>query len=206
MMLDKLQYISQGKTALEQQANISKALDNGVQWVQLRWKNTAISTFFSLAGEVKKICETYKAICIINDHIDIARTVDADGVHLGLKDASIADARAILGEDKIIGGTANTLGDIIQRTAEQCDYIGLGPFRFTTTKEKLSPVLGLPGYRNMMQILEKEKIACPPVYAIGGIELSDIEALKATGVHGIALSGLITHQPELTEQIKDILR
>lgn len=205
-MLSKLQYISQGKSALEQENNIRKALDNGADWIQIRWKNGGESERLALSEKVLNLCQTYKAVCIINDAIAIAKAIDADGVHLGLKDEAIEKARTILGNDKIIGGTANTVADIIQRTKEGCDYIGLGPFRFTTTKENLSPILGLEGYQNIIQILKEQSIQSPPIYAIGGIELSDIGAIKATGIYGIALSGIITGQPQLISQIKTILQ
>lgn len=204
-MRNKLQYISQGKTAAEQYLNIQNALDKGVQWVQLRWKESTYEQKLALAGTIREMCHTYKATFIINDHTDIAKTVDADGVHLGLNDKKIAQARAILGQDKIIGGTANTLHDVLQRTDEGCDYIGLGPYRFTPTKEKLSPVLGLRGYQHIINHLQEQSIQAPPIYAIGGIEAADIPALQQAGIYGIALSGLITRQPELIPQINNLL-
>lgn len=205
-MLTKLQYISQGKTAAEQYLNIQNALDKGAQWIQLRWKESTYEQKLELAGTMLQMCRTYKATCIINDHSDIAKQVDADGVHLGLNDEAIAKARAVLGQDKIIGGTANTLHDVLQRTAEGCDYIGLGPYRFTPTKEKLSPVLGLTGYQNIIDHLGNQSIQTPPIYAIGGIETLDIPVLQKAGIYGIALSGLISRQPELIPQIKNLLQ
>lgn len=204
-MLKRLQYISQGKSAIEQETNIRKALDCGADWIQVRWKNTSESERLKLSEKVQNFCQMYKAVCIINDTISIAKAIDADGVHLGLKDESIAKARTILGNNKIIGGTANTLKDIFQRTNEGCDYIGLGPFRFTITKEKLSPILGLEGYQSIMRLLQERAITAAPIYAIGGINLSDIQALKSMGVYGVALSGIITDRPQLINQIKKIL-
>ncbi|RYY52439.1 MAG: thiamine phosphate synthase [Chitinophagaceae bacterium] len=204
-MLDKLQYISQGKTATEQIRNIRNALDNGAGLIQLRWKESSYDQQLELALATRKICQAYKATCIINDHINIAAAIAADGVHLGLDDDAIAKARNTVGPDKIIGGTANTLNDILQRTAEGCDYIGLGPYRFTTTKEKLSPELGLAGYQNIFNHLQEQGIKTPPIYAIGGIEIHDIPALLQAGVYGVAVSGLITRQPALVPQIKKLL-
>lgn len=203
---DKLQYISQGNTAEQQADNILKALHHGAKWIQLRWKNAPQDELKSLAEKVKKWCVQNEAIFIINDSANLAKDIDADGVHLGLTDSHIATARSLLGHDKIIGGTANTLDDVLQRIDEQCDYIGLGPFRFTTTKEKLSPVLGLKGYENINHFLKDSKIAAPPLYAIGGIETGDISMLKEVGVYGVALSGLITQQPGCIQRIKTILQ
>lgn len=190
-MYSKLQYISQGLTAKEQLENIQGTLDAGCEWIQLRFKNAGEKEFSSVAEQVKIICEKYSATFIINDNVELAKNIDADGVHLGLQDMPVLQARAILGENKIIGGTANTLSDVLTRIDERCDYIGLGPFRFTSTKTNLSPVLGLDGYKNIMNEILKNKIHIP-IYAIGGIVVDDVSALINIGVNGIAVSGTIT--------------
>ncbi|GIJ95193.1 thiamine-phosphate synthase [Capnocytophaga stomatis] len=195
-------YISQGKTAEEQLANIQKVLDCGGKLIQLRWKTTDPTALSELAVEVKNCCQKHNALLIINDNPDVAQKVDADGVHLGLQDSSVASARTLLGTKKIIGGTANTLQDVLQRIAEGCDYIGLGPFRFTTTKEKLSPILGVEGFQKILHHLKKNNLSSPPIYAIGGIELGDISLLKKCGLYGVAISGLLTEKPELLKQIE----
>jgi len=205
-MQSRLQYISCGKSAFEQADNIKKALDNGADWIQVRWKHATFHQKLELSENVVKICKSYRATCIINDSADIARRVDADGIHLGLTDESINAARTTLGANKIIGGTANTLTDILQRIKEKCDYIGLGPFRFTLNKEKLSPILGLIGYRNLFSELKKLNVEIPPIFAIGGIELTDIENIRNTGAFGIAVSTLVTNQPNLIPLIKEKLK
>lgn len=155
-----------------------------------------------LAVQVKKMCSAYRATFILNDHVDIAKRIDADGVHLGLLDTSIAEARSILGENKIIGGTANTISDVMMRISENCDYIGLGPFRFTPTKEKLSPVLGLDGIALIMkEALHGEKQV--PIYAVGGIILNDVPEIKNTGIYGVAISSEITAHPNQKELIQN---
>lgn len=202
-MFSKLQYISQGETAAMQLKNINEALDAGCSWVQLRFKNAEEYELKTTAEEVKKVCDTYSATFIINDHPLIAKAVDADGVHLGLTDMLIKEAVEIVGIDKIIGGTANTLQDVLQRVQEGCSYVGLGPLRFTTTKKKLSPVLGLDGYKNIIDELKQRNIEIP-VYAIGGILAEDISSILQTGVYGLAGSGIITHHPNKKELVKEI--
>lgn len=200
-MYSKLQYISQGKTADEQFENIQNALDGGCQWVQLRFKNAGLAELNVLANKVKKVCTAYKATFIMNDHPDIAKASDADGVHLGLADMHVTDARQILGPNKIIGGTANTVNDVLKRINENCNYIGLGPFRFTSTKEKLSPILGIEGLARVIK--ETGNGGLPvPVYAIGGITLDDIPEIMHTGVYGIAVSGAFTNYPDKNEWIQ----
>ncbi|GGE98175.1 thiamine phosphate synthase [Flavobacterium limi] len=206
-MFNKLQYISQGETNEKQLQNIHQALDAGCNWIQMRFKNQTSEKRFALAEAVKNLCEEYLATFIVNDDVLLTQKIAADGVHLGLTDMSISGARAILGEKKIIGATANTFEDILLQTKNGCDYIGLGPFQFTETKEKLSPILGTEGYASILNKMKTENISIP-VYAIGGITLENIENLIKTGVHGIAVSGIITKSPEkekLVQQLNDKL-
>ncbi|MDH5827498.1 thiamine phosphate synthase [Sphingobacterium faecium] len=205
-MFSKIQYISQGKTAIEQEKNINNVLKYGADWIQLRWKQGDEVQLLALAIRVQKKCIQYGATLIINDHIGIAKTIDADGVHLGLTDTSIQKARELLGPDKMIGGTANNLTDVKQRIVENCDYIGLGPLRFTTTKEKLSPILGLNGYQQIIQQLKNEVITYPPIYAIGGISQEDIIQLQEAGLYGVAVSSLLSEQPDLIQDLKNKLQ
>ena len=206
-MYNKLQYISQGKTIEQQLYNIHQALDAGCDWIQMRFKNQTAKNSFALAEAVKFLCEEYLANFIVNDNLYLAQQIAADGVHLGLSDMKIDEARAILGATKIIGGTANTFEDIVNHAKNGCDYIGLGPFRFTSTKEKLSPILGLSGYYEILEKLKKNNIEIP-VYAIGGITLKDLNPLIETGIHGIAVSGIIIKSDEkelLIQQLNEKL-
>ena len=206
-MFNKLQYISQGETVEKQLQNIYQALDAGCNWIQMRFKNQTPERRFSLAEAVKILCEEYLAIFIVNDDVLLTQKIAADGVHIGLTDMSITEARAILGDRKIIGATANTFEDILFQSQNGCDYIGLGPFQFTETKEKLSPVLGFEGYVSVLNKMRTENILTP-VYAIGGITLENIESLVKTGVHGIAVSGMITksiQKEKLVQQLNDKL-
>ena len=202
-MNNQLQYISQGNTVEEQVYNIHKALNNGCDWIQMRFKKNYSDDAFTLAEAVKMLCKEYLATFIINDNVHLAKQLDADGVHLGLSDMSVKEARLILGKTKIIGGTANTFEDVLQRTAENCDYIGLGPYQFTTTKQHLSPILGLEGYRSIIEQMKAKNIQIP-IYAIGGITLEHVESLMKTGIHGIAVSGLITQIKNASQLIKQL--
>jgi thiamine-phosphate pyrophosphorylase len=116
---------------------------------------------------------------------------------------TVAAARAITGPGMIVGGTANTLEDLLQHVKDGADYVGLGPYRFTTTKQKLSPILGLEGIAHILQQLAAQGITIP-VIAIGGIVQEDVAALITAGVHGVAVSGLITHAADRKEVVKNI--
>lgn len=190
-MISNLHYISQQTKGADHTDNIKAACDAGCNWIQLRIKHTTPEAVMPAAVAAKKICEAYQAKLIINDYPQIAKAVEADGVHVGKNDMTVAAARAITGPGFIIGGTSNTLADILQHVKDEADYVGVGPYRFTTTKENLSPILGLEGIARILQQLKEQGIAIP-VIAIGGILLEDIPGLQAAGVHGVAVSGLIT--------------
>jgi thiamine-phosphate pyrophosphorylase len=156
-----------------------------------------------LAREIQVLCYKKQAKLIINDNIELTKLLYADGVHLGLTDTPIAEAREYLGNDFIIGGTANTFEDVVKHYKASADYVGLGPFTFTETKKNLSPVLGIEGYQSILQKCKEAKIDIP-IIAIGGIELEDISAIMQTGVSGIAISGLITKSHRKKELVTEI--
>jgi len=191
-MIEKLQFITTT-------ASLAKhACEGGVRWVQLRLKNVHYDVYKAEALAVQHICKHYGATFIIDDNVALAQEIGADGVHIGKEDMPLKDARTLLGNDFIIGCTANTVDDIIAIAAqEQADYIGLGPYRFTATKEKLSPILGLEGYRNIFDSLQKRNINVPPVIGIGGIEAGDIPALLQTGLHGVAVSSALANEKNI---------
>ena len=200
-----IQFISHFTERYSYLDGIRLALDGGIRWVQLRMKGASDAEFLRTGEEVRKLCNHYDATFIIDDRVELVRELGADGVHLGKKDMPIAEARRILGNNIIIGGTANTFEDIEMHYRASANYIGCGPFRFTTTKEGLSPILGLEGYRNIMQRVREAGIDIP-VVAIGGITPDDIPALLQTGIAGIALSGAILRAFNPIEEIRKMGR
>lgn len=184
---------------------IRLALDGGIRWVQLRMKDASDEDFLRTGREVRKLCDRYNATFIIDDRVELVREIGADGVHLGKKDMPIAEARRMLGNNVIIGGTANTFEDIEAHYRASANYIGCGPFRFTTTKQGLSPLLGIEGYRSIMQKVREAGFDIP-VVAIGGITADDIPSLMLTGIAGIALSGAILRADNPIEELKKIMK
>lgn len=185
--------------------HLEAVLRGGCRWVQLRIKDVSDSEYLRTGCEVERLCRHYGATFIVDDRVHIADRLKADGVHLGKNDMSVANARSLLGENAIIGATANTFEDIKAASEAGADYIGLGPFRFTTTKKNLAPVLGAKGYTAILAKCRAYGINIP-VTGIGGITLADLPELSKTGVSGIAVSGLIINSsdPEYTTQ--EILR
>ncbi len=184
--ITELQYITHAAPSLTHPQLAEAACKGGVKWVQLRIKDQPYEAWLAIAQETKAICDKYGATLIINDHVEIAREVKAHGVHLGKKDMCPIEARRILGDDSIIGGTANTFEDVKKCNECKVDYIGLGPYRFTVTKENLSPTLGLEGYADIIRACKENNINVP-IFAIGGIRVEDVREIIPTGVHGIAI-------------------
>ena len=202
------QYISHYTHSIGYVDGIRMALAGGCKWVQLRMKDAPEEEVLACAKEALPLCRQHGAKFILDDHVELVETAGADGVHLGKNDMPVDEARKILGPDKIIGGTANTIDDIIRLHRQGADYIGCGPFRFTTTKKKLSPVLGLEGYRDIVLKMRENGIDLP-IVAIGGITVDDIPAIMGTGVTGIALSGAILNAEDpksMTESILETLK
>ena len=180
------------------------ALKGGCRWIQLRMKNATEKEIENNLRQLKPLCAGYSATLILNDHTGIALRMGIDGVHLGKNDMDVAEARKLAGKGFIIGGTANTFNDIVTLVGKKADYIGLGPFRFTTTKEKLSPVLGIEGYQNILAQCCKAGIDIP-IIAIGGILREDIPTLLQTGVAGIAVSSGILAAADPVRETKRII-
>lgn len=186
-MLDTVYYISQGETVEEHLLNIKNVCEAGVGLVQLRLKGLAESDLILAAEAAQAICDGFDAKLIINDNVAVAKNVNAYGVHLGLGDSSVKEARKMLGVDFKIGGTANTFDDCLKQIRGGVDYIGLGPYRFTNTKKNLSSILGIEGYNHIVCKLQKAGFDIP-IYAIGGIRIDDLLLLRKTKVYGVALS------------------
>ncbi len=186
----RLQYITQGSSADRCIAGACAALAGGCRWVQLRMKEASADEIVAVGRRLAALCHRAGATFLLDDHVELVATTGADGVHVGRNDMPVAEARRTLGPGYIVGATANTFDDIATAAAARADYIGLGPFRFTTTKKNLSPVLGLAGYGRIMAECRRAGIDLP-VVAIGGIETTDVEPLCGTGVHGVAVSGAI---------------
>lgn len=202
-MIERLQFISQETETITHLQCIEAACKAGLRWVQLRVKGREPAEVLEMALAARAICDHYGAKLIINDRPEIAIEAGADGVHLGKLDMPVAEARKLVG-DMIIGATANTIEDMEAHAASGADYIGLGPYRFTSTKKNLSPTLGLEGYERILARCRECNIRLP-VVAIGGIRVEDIAGLMQAGLHAIAVSSLIArseNQQEIVEKIE----
>ena len=185
-----IQFITHANDRYNYLDGVRIALEGGCRWIQLRMKDASEEEILKTAESTRKLCRQYDAVFLLDDYVELVERSGADGVHLGKDDMPIDEARRLLGKDKIIGGTANTFEDVKRIYSAGADYIGCGPFRFTTTKKKLSPILGLDAYSRIIKQMNAYGINIP-VIAIGGILLQDVSDIMQTGVSGVAISGAI---------------
>ncbi len=200
-----LQFITHTNQHYDYFESAYMALTGGCRWIQLRIKDIPDAEYLLIAKELRAMCDTFGATMILDDRVHIVRECRADGVHLGKMDISPSVARRMLGTKAIIGGTANTFDDIKHLASLGVNYIGLGPYRFTTTKKNLSPILGIEGYRMILRQCAEERISIP-IVAIGGITIEDISILMSTGIAGIALSGTIINAENPVKETIEIIK
>lgn len=200
-----LQYITHKNDHFDYVSGAIEALKGGCRWIQLRMKGATDEEVIMAAKQLESVCHKLGAIFILDDRVHLVAEVNADGVHLGRNDMPISEARQLLGNGKIIGGTANTIEDIDRIWQQGADYIGCGPFRFTTTKQKLAPVLGFEGYQRIVNGMRWRQIDIP-IVGIGGIKVAGVQKLIATGLSGIAVSGAILNSSNPQNTTKSFIQ
>ena len=186
----KIYLVTDEKACLEKDfyACIEEAIKGGVKIVQLREKNISTKDFYEKALKVKEICKNYGALFIINDRLDIAQVVGADGVHLGQSDMPIEKAREILKDKFLIGATARNVEEAKIAELLGADYIGSGAIFGTNTKDNAKKL----EMEELKKIVASVKI---PVFAIGGINIDNVSSLKNIGLQGIcAVSGILSEK------------
>ena len=199
-----VQFITHATSRYSYADGAKLALRGGCRWIQLRMKEAGDAEAEAAAIEVQALCKEHGATFIIDDRVELAKKLNADGVHLGKNDMPVAEARQLLGQEFIIGGTANTLDDVLALKRAGADYVGVGPFRFTETKQNLAPILGLGGYAAIVEGLRETGVRIP-LCAIGGIRLADVSALLDAGVSGIAVSSAILGADDPEEMMRRFL-
>ncbi|WP_289754495.1 thiamine phosphate synthase [Muribaculum intestinale] len=199
-----LQFITHPSPRFSITEEVRLVLEGGCKWIQLRMKDASYDEMRATALEIIPLCKENDAIMVIDDNVRLTDELRVHGVHLGKNDMPPRQAREELGPHAIIGVTANTAEDILAMRGIDVDYVGLGPFRFTTTKSALSPVIGLDGYRDIMSVIRNAGSELP-VVAIGGITLDDIDPLMETGINGVAMSGAIINAPDPKEYTAKVI-
>ncbi len=176
---------------------VKESLDGGVTFLQLREKDLDDENFLKEAVELKELCKEYKVPFVINDNVDIAIKMDADGVHVGQSDMEAGDVRAKLGPDKIIGVSAQTVEQAILAEQRGADYLGVGAVFPTGSKDDADDV----SLETLKAICEAVSI---PVVAIGGITLENTPQLAGTGISGVAVISAIYAQEDIRKASEDL--
>ncbi|WP_147566679.1 thiamine phosphate synthase [Clostridium tyrobutyricum] len=177
---------------------VEEAIIGGVTLVQIREKSASTREFYNVALEVKQVTDHYNVPIIINDRIDIAQAIDADGVHLGQSDMPLSIARKILGDKKIIGISTGTIEEALEAESGGADYIGIGTIFNTGTKKDTDNPLGVDGLK---KVYDSVNI---PAVAIGGINNENFKDILSTGVDGIAVVTAILRSNDITSAAKQL--
>lgn len=202
--MEKLQFITDAIDADETTRQALAAIEGGCRWVQIRMKDADDAEVLDAARRIIPFARKHGTTVVLDDRGHLVAKSGADGVHIGKEDMPPEEARRILGTDKIIGVTVNSLEDILSVDKRLIDYMGMGPFRFTTTKKRLAATLSLDGYRRILSEARNRGIDTP-VVAIGGITLGDVPELMSTGINGIAVSGAISRAENQTEATRHFM-
>lgn len=171
---------------------VKEALEGGATFMQIREKELPYEDFLALAKEVKKVTDAYHVPYVVNDEVEIAKAIDADGVHIGQSDKALTEARRILGPDKIIGVSTQTVEQAVEAEKNGADYLGVGSIFTTSTKLDADAV----SMDTLREICEAVSI---PVVAIGGISRDNILDLKGTKVDGVAVVSAIFAAEKIKE-------
>lgn len=178
---------------------VEEAILGGVTLIQVREKNISTREFYNVALEVKEVTKYYKVPIIINDRIDIAQAIDADGVHLGQSDMHIKIARKILGEEKIIGISAGNVKEAVDAERDGADYLGIGAIFYTGTKKDIETPIGIKGLK---EVCNSVKI---PSVAIGGINETNFKEVLSTGTNGISVISAILGKDDIRQASKNLI-
>lgn len=174
------------------------AIKGGADIIQFRDKFMGTADMISTARAIRKICTKKGAIFLVNDRVDVALVSEADGVHLGKDDIPVYEARKLLGSRKIVGGTAHSLKEALMREKEGADYIGFGHIYETFSKEKKGRPKGTDYLRKVVDAISV------PVIAIGGINITNIDDVMQTGVHGAALIGSVVKSKDPIKIVREL--
>lgn len=189
--LPRIQFLTLEASPLAAARQAELACAGGIRWVQLRAKGLPGPEWIALAREVAAACRDHGALCVVNDSPEVARAAGADGVHLGRDDVAPARARELLGTGALVGVTLNRADDLARLRQGAPDYVGVGPFRATSTKPGHAPVHTADSLRALVSA------AGLPAHVIGGLRIEDLPAARAAGAHGVAVSSAIALAPDI---------
>lgn len=194
--IEKLHFITHDIPQHTHIAQVQLACEAGAKWIQYRCLSKSDDELLEDINVISSICDDWGATLIVTNHIHLKDKADIQGFHIEDMDADFIALREQIGEQYTLGGSSNTVQNLIRLAKEGADYAGFGPFKTTTTKPNNSPLLGTSGYTEAITKLKAENIDLP-ILAVGGVTLEDIPLLLATGVYGIAASSAINQAEDL---------
>ncbi len=200
--IEKFQFITHDipqHTHIEQ---VQIACEAGAKWIQYRCLTKTDEDLLNDIAIIGETCDDWGATLIITDHIHLKGKGDIQGFHIEDMDADFTALRKLIGEEFTLGGSANTVENLIRLAKEGADYAGFGPFSITTTKPNTAPMIGYKGYAFAVEQLRIKEINLP-ILAVGGVNLIDIPSLMETGIYGIAASSAINQADDMYESYRD---
>jgi len=196
--IEKLHFITHDIAQHTHVAQTQLACEAGAKWIQYRCLSKTDDELLVDINLIAEICDDWGATLIVTNHIHLKDKADIQGFHIEDMDADFIALRKQLGEEYTLGGSANTVENLIRLANEGADYAGFGPFKLTTTKPNNSPLLGIKGYDDTQSMLKAQHIDLP-ILAVGGVTLQDVAPLLATGIYGIAASSAINQAENLRD-------
>lgn len=204
--ISKFHYLTQDLPSRSHVEQARMACEAGANWIQYRCLSKRDQELIVEIHEIAAICDDWGATLILTNHVHLLDQVDAQGVHIEDMNADFKMIRSQIGQDKTLGGSANSFEDICRMDESgEVDYIGCGPFALTLTKPNDYPLLGFDGYQQIAQKLLDAAIEIP-VLAVGGIAIDDVESLLNTGIHGLAVSAAINRAADPATALRNFYK
>lgn len=204
--ISKFHYLTQDLPDRSHVEQTRIACEAGANWIQYRCLSKADQELIAEIHQIAAICDDWGVTLILTNHFHLLDRVDAQGVHMEDMKADFKAIRNQIGEDKTLGGSANTFEDVCRMDQSGLvDYIGLGPFSVTLTKPDNYPLLGIDGYKSILQKMDDFAIGIP-ILAVGGVAVDDVEPLLHAGVHGLAVSAAINHAPDPAKALQNFYK
>lgn len=200
--IEKLHFITHD---IPQHSHIEQAqiaCSAGAKWIQYRCLTKTDEQLLEDIHAIAEICDDWGATLIVTDHVHLNGKADIQGFHIEDMDADFSQLREQLGEAVTIGGSANTIENLVRIAGEGADYAGFGPFYTTITKPNDYPLLGVEGYQKAMSILKEQDVNLP-ILAVGGVTKNDIDPLMAAGIFGIAVSAAVNQAEDMYQAYLD---
>jgi thiamine-phosphate pyrophosphorylase len=200
--IEKLHYITHDIPHLSHIEQAQQACEAGAKWIQYRCLSKTDEELLQDINAIAEICDDWGTTLIVTDHVHLNGKADIQGFHIEDMDADFVTLRKLVGNDITLGGSANTVENLIRLAKEGADYAGFGPYALTETKPNSYVLLGIEGYQNAVKELKVNGINLP-LLAVGGVKVYDVEDLMLTGIYGIAVSGAINFADDFVEAYQD---